>query len=68
MLRGLTEVLKDLRPRVFLEVHPSAIKAGGDRVEEIVELFQSLGYEARHPSWGNVEPEAAVKILSIHRS
>jgi FkbM family methyltransferase len=67
VLHGLTDVVKGCRPLVFLEVHPSAINFEGEHVEEIIEFFESLEYEAFHPSWGKVEQDRTVKIRSIHR-
>lgn len=47
VLRGAKKMLTRYRPLLYLSVHPSHLEALGQSVEELEDLLDELGYEAR---------------------
>ena len=48
VLRGARKTLTELRPVVFLSVHPRQIRAAGRSLEELNAVISSVGYDCRH--------------------
>jgi len=55
VLRGLRETLAANRPAVFIEIHPSRIAIEGDLLEELIQIFSSLGCTATDTEGSPVE-------------
>jgi FkbM family methyltransferase len=47
VLSGLTETVRNFRPLIFLEVHPSRLTLEGDDLGLLSDFFQDLGYGAK---------------------
>jgi hypothetical protein len=67
VLDGLAATIRDHRPLVFLEVHPSMIQRERNSPEEICDFFEEAGYEAALPDLDLVSPSDLAGITTIYR-
>jgi FkbM family methyltransferase len=57
IIRGLSRILRDLRPLVFLELHPLRIVEESDRIEDLTQAFANNGYSASSLDGRTVSPD-----------
>jgi FkbM family methyltransferase len=67
VLRGLAATLERCRPQVFLELHPWLMRAEGDSLDDISDIFRRLSYRAATVDGQCVELAALGKITDCER-
>ena len=50
VLRGMERLLTEVRPRIFVEVHPNTIQGFGAKADDVLELLEAHGYRCRQVS------------------
>jgi FkbM family methyltransferase len=72
VLRGASSLLKQARPLLFLELHPTKLAGFSSSVPEIVEYLGQAGYSFYKTSYfrldGTLEPIDSVELAALARS
>jgi FkbM family methyltransferase len=72
VLRGASSLLKQARPLLFLELHPTKLAGFSSSVPEIVEYLERTGYSFYKTSYfrldGTLEPIDSIELSSLARS
>ncbi len=48
VLKGMTRILRDQKPKLFLEIHPTYLKSQASSTEELLTLLIGFGYRVVH--------------------
>ncbi len=67
VLKGAKQILVDLSPLIFLEIHPDALVKNGASVEEVISLLNDLGYKFFGSRGGKIDKGALSKLTKIIR-
>ena len=67
VLKGLANIICQLKPLVFLELHPQAIKEEGDNISDLFSIFKNQEYHAYLPNNTIISNEKIFNAKNITR-
>ena len=67
VIRGAMRTLEKNKPLVFLELHPLRIRNEGDRIQDLLEVFDNLGYSAFLTSGDRIPYDAVANLKEDSR-